>query len=259
VLVANRFKVGDNLVNGKLSALYKPTANSSVYAMVASSKQPPGGNFTVSGNVNSAQNPIYDPQESTTTEFGGKLDLLKSKLSLSGALFRTDVKNEVEQDPVNLQYYQTGEKRVQGIELGATGELAPHWLVSAGYVYMDTSVERGRNVTASGENSLTYTPKQSFTAWTSYDLPWGLRVGGGARFSDKLKRGTDGAIGTPAYTDSYWVVDAMLGYRVTKNIDLRLNVYNLTDEKYVVAINKSGYRYTPGVARSASLTANIGF
>jgi len=259
VLVANRFKVGDNLVNGKLSALYKPTANSSVYAMIASSKQPPGGNFTVSGNANSAQNPIYDPQESTTTEFGGKLDLLKSKLSLSGALFRTDVKNEVEQDPVNLQYYQTGEKRVQGIELGATGELAPHWLVSAGYVYMDTSVERGRNVTASGENSLTYTPKQSFTAWTSYDLPWGLRVGGGARFSDKLKRGTDGAIGTPAYTDSYWVVDAMLGYRLTKNIDLRLNVYNLTDEKYVVAINKSGYRYTPGVARSASLTANIGF
>jgi len=259
VLVANRFKIGDNLVNGKLSALYKPTPNSSVYAMVASSKQPPGGNFTVSGNVNSAQNPIYDPQESTTTEFGGKLDLLKSKLSLSGALFRTDVKNEVEQDPVDSQWYQTGEKRVQGVELGATGELAPHWLVSAGYVYMDTSVERGRNVTASGENSLTYTPKQSFTAWTSYDLPWGLRIGGGARFSDKLKRGTDGAIGTPAYTDSYWVVDAMLGYRLTKNIDLRLNVYNLTDEKYVVAINKSGYRYTPGVARSASLTANIGF
>jgi catecholate siderophore receptor len=259
VLVANRFKVGDNLVNGKLSALYKPTANSSVYAMVASSKQPPGGNFTVSGNLNSAQNPVYDPQESTTTEFGGKLDLLKSKLSLSGALFRTDVKNEVEQDPIDSQWYQTGEKRVQGIELGATGELAPRWLVSAGYVYMDTSVERGRNVTASGENSLTYTPKQSFTAWTSYDLPWGLRIGGGARFSDKLKRGTDGAIGTPAYTDSYWVVDAMLGYRLTKNIDLRLNVYNLTDEKYVVAINKSGYRYTPGVARSASLTANIGF
>ena len=259
VLVPNRFKVGENLVNGKLSALYKPTANSSVYAMVASSKQPPGGNFTVSGNANSAQNPIYDPQESTTSEIGGKLDLLKSKLSLSAALFRTDVKNEVEQDPVDSQWYQTGKKRVQGLELGATGELAPHWLVSAGYVYMDTSVEAGRNVTASGENSLTYTPKQSFTAWTSYDLPWGLRIGGGARFSDKLKRGTDGAIGTPAYTDSYWVFDAMLGYKLSNNIDLRLNVYNLADEQYVAAINKSGYRYTPGTPRSASLTANIRF
>lgn len=259
VPTATRFKVGDNLVNGKLSALYKPTANSSVYAMVASSKQPPGGSFTVSGSANSAQNPIYDPQETTTTEVGAKLDLLKRRLSLSAALFRTDVENEVEQDPVDLQYYQTGKKRVQGVELGATGELAPHWLVSAGYLYMDTSVERGRNVTASGENSLTYTPKQSFTAWTSYDLPWGLRIGGGARFSDKLARGTDGAIGTPAYTDAYWVFDAMVGYRVNRHLDLRLNVYNLADEKYVVSINKSGYRYTPGTPRSASLTANIRF
>jgi len=259
VLTPTRFKVGDNLVNGKLSALYKPTANSSVYAMVASSKQPPGGSFTVSGSANSAQNPIYDPQETKTVELGGKLDLLKSKLSLSAALFRTDVENEVEQDPVDLQYYQTGEKRVQGVELGATGELAPHWLLSAGYLYMDTSVERGRNVTAAGENSLTYTPKQSFTAWTSYDLPWGLRIGGGARFSDKLARGTDGAIGTPLYTESYWVFDAMVGYRVNKNVDLRLNVYNVGDEKYVASINKSGYRYTPGTPRSASLTANIRF
>jgi len=259
VLTPTRFKVGENLVNGKLSALYKPTANSSVYAMVASSKQPPGGNFTVSGSANSAQNPIYDPQKTVTTEVGGKLDLLKSKLSLSAALFRTEVENEVEQDPVDLQYYQTGEKRVQGVELGATGELAPHWLLSAGYLYMDTSVERGRNVTAAGENSLTYTPKQSFTAWTSYDLPWGLRIGGGARFSDKLARGTDGAIGTPAYTESYWVFDAMIGYKVSKNVDLRLNVYNIGDEKYVSAINKSGYRYTPGTPRSASLTANVRF
>ncbi|OIJ41846.1 catecholate siderophore receptor Fiu [Massilia timonae] len=259
VLTPTRFKVGDNLVNGKLSALYKPTANSSVYAMVASSKQPPGGSFTVSGNANSAQNPIYDPQKTVTTEVGGKLDLLKSKLSLSAALFRTDVENEVEQDPVDQQWYQTGEKRVQGVELGATGELAPHWLLSAGYLYMDTSVERGRNVTAAGENSLTYTPKQSFTAWTSYDLPWGLRIGGGARFSDKLARGTDGAIGTPAYTESYWVFDAMVGYKVSKHVDLRLNVYNIGDEKYVAAINKSGYRYTPGTPRSASLTANVRF
>ncbi|NNG22346.1 catecholate siderophore receptor Fiu [Telluria aromaticivorans] len=259
VLVPTRFSVGDTLVNGKASLLYKPTTNSSVYAMVASSKLPPGSSFTVSGNLNSAQNPIYDPQKTLTTELGGKLDLLRQKLSLSGALFRTEVKNEVEQDPVDLKYYQTGKKRVQGVELGATGELAPNWLVSAGYLYMDTSVEAGRSITAAGENVLTYTPKSSFTAWTSYDLGNGFKLGGGARFSDKLMRGTDGAIGTPAYADSYWVFDAMASYRVSPNLDLRLNVYNLGDERYVAAINKSGYRYTPGAPRSASLTANFRF
>jgi catecholate siderophore receptor len=259
VLVPTHFTVGDTLVNGKLSALYKPTANSSIYAMAASSKQPPGASFTVSGKANSAQNPIYDPQETTSTEIGGKLDLFRQKLALTAALFRTVVKNEVEQDPVDLKYYQSGRKQMRGVELGATGELARNWLVSAGYLYLDTSVEAGKVVTAGGENHLTYTPKSSFTLWTSYELPFGLKVGGGARYSGRLLRGTDGAIGTPAHTDSYWVFDAMASYQVNRNLDIRLNVYNLGDERYVAAINKSGYRYTPGTPRAASLTANLRF
>ena len=259
VLVPTRFNVGKTLVNGKASLLYKPTPNSSVYGMVASSKQPPGAAFTVSGNPNSAQNPAYDPQATRTYELGGKLDLLRQKLALSAALFRTDVKNEVEQDPVDLQWYQTGHKRVQGVELGMTGALSTNWLVSAGYLYMDTSIEAGRMITANGENSLTYTPKSSFTLWTTYDVTPGFKIGGGARFSDELKRGTDGAVGTPKTTESYWVFDAMASYRLSPNLDLRLNVYNIADEDYVASINKSGYRYTPGAARSASLTANLRF
>lgn len=258
-LVPTRFSVGDTLVNGKASLLYKPSPNSSVYAMVASSKLPPGSHFVVSDRVNNAQNPIYDPQETRTVELGGKLDLLRQKLALSAALFRTDVRNEVEQDPVDLQWYQTGEKRVQGVELGMTGALAGNWLVSAGYLYMDTSVEAGRLVTAGGENVLTYTPKSSFTLWTAYDLSPGFKIGGGARYSGALKRGLDGAVGTPAHTESYWVFDAMASYRVGPHLDLRLNVYNIADERYVASINKSGYRYTPGAPRSASLTANLRF
>lgn len=259
VLVPARLSVSKTLVNGKASLLYKPTTNSSVYGMVATSKQPPGANFTASSSASSAQNPIFDPQETTTWEFGGKLDLLRQKLALSAALFRTDVKNEVEQDPVDQLWYQTGKKRVQGVELGMTGALASNWLVSAGYLYMDTSVEAGRLITANGENSLTYTPKSSFTLWTAYDVTPNFKIGGGARFADELKRGTDGAIGTPKSTESYWVFDAMAQYRIGPNLDLRLNVYNLADERYVASINKSGYRYTPGAPRSASLTANFRF
>ncbi|WP_373989738.1 catecholate siderophore receptor Fiu [Duganella sp. BuS-21] len=259
-LVGSAIEASDNLVNGKLSALYKPTANSSVYALVASSKAPPGsGNFALSTSASSASNPKFDPQETTNYELGTKWDLLGQKLSLSAAFFRTEVKNEVEQDPVDALYYQTGKKRVQGIELGVTGEIISKWLVSAGYTHQSTSVNAGRVITASGDNQLTYTPKQAFTAWTSYTLPFGLQIGGGARFSDKLARGTDGAVGTPKYANSYWVFDAMAAYPINKHIDLRLNVYNLADKEYVQAINKSGYRYTPGTPRSGSLTANIKF
>ena len=259
-LVSTNLSLSDTLVNGKLSALYKPTPESSVYALVASSKLPPGGTtFALSTTASSATNPKFDPQETVTTEVGAKWDLLKQKLSLSAAAYRTVVKNEVEQDPVDALYYQTGKKRVQGIEVGLTGEVMRSWLVSAGYTRMDTSVESGKLVTANGANALTYTPKQAFTAWTSYTLPVGLKLGGGARFVDQLLRGTDGAIGTPAYANSYWVFDAMAAYSLTKNVNLQLNLYNLADTTYVAAINKSGYRYTPGAPRSASLTANFTF
>jgi catecholate siderophore receptor len=258
--VATNLKVGDTLVNGKLSALYKLTPESSIYALAASSKAPPGGtSFSLSAAANSAANINYDPQETTNYEVGGKWDLLQQKLSLSAALYRTTVKNEVEQDGTSGTYFQTGEKRNQGVELGVTGEITRGWLVSAGYTRMSAKVTDGRAVTADGEVYLAYTPKQSFTSWTSYTLPFGLTVGGGVRFNDKLRRGTDGAVGTPAQIDSYWVADAMASYPINKHIDLRLNVYNIADKEYVAAINKSGYRYTPGQPLSGSLTANIKF
>ena len=257
--IPTHIELSDHLFSGKLSALYKPTADTSVYALWANSKQPPGSNLALSGSVNSASNPIFDPQVSTTTEIGAKWDLMNHKLGLNAALYRTDVKNEVEQDPVDLQYYQTGKKRVQGIELSVTGEITREWMVNAGYTYMDTSIESGKLTTAGGANALTYTPKSAFTSWMTYQFPFGLKVGGGVRYQGKLLRGTDGAVGTPAYAEDYTVVDLMAAYKVNRHLDLQLNVYNVGDKEYVAAINKSGYRYTPGAPRWASVTANFHF
>ncbi|MFZ6766534.1 catecholate siderophore receptor Fiu [Undibacterium sp. Di26W] len=259
-LVPTNLNMAGNLVNIKLGALYKPTKDSSIYASYSTSKQPPGGsNFALSASASSAANPKFDPQETKNAEIGTKWDLLEQKLSFTAAIYRTEVSNEVVQNLTDLLYYQTGKKRVQGIELGVTGAINRNWLVSAGYARMNTSVESGPLVTASGINNLSYTPKQSFTAWTSYQLPMGLKLGGGARFVDALLRGTDGAVGTPASTEAYWVFDAMASYAVSKNLDLQLNVNNIADKAYVAAINKSGYRYTPGTPRAVSLTANVKF
>ncbi|UQV46466.1 catecholate siderophore receptor Fiu [Janthinobacterium lividum] len=258
--IPTHLTLSDTLANGKISAMYKPTPDSSVYALLATSKAPPGVNFALSAAASSAQNPNYDPQETITKEIGTKWDFLKQKLSLSAAVYQTTVKNEVEQDPViSTIYYQTGKKRVQGLELGVVGEIMPNWLVSAGYTRMNTKVESNKVFTASGANNLTYTPKQAFTSWTSYTLPFGLKIGGGARYVGEMLRGTDGAVGTPARVDAYWVFDAMATYTVNKNLDLQLNAYNLADKTYVAAINKSGFRYTPSQPRSFSLTANIKF
>lgn len=249
-----------NLFNWKLAAIFKPTDYSSIYALYATSQQPPGGaNFALSSAVNSAANSNYAPQKTKTSELGTKWDLLNKKLAVTAAVFHTEVSNEVEQDGTSGRYFQTGKKTVQGIELGVTGDVTNNLSVAAGYTWMDTKVDSGAITTASGENNLAYTPKQAFTSWATYRLPQGFTIGGGARYVSSLLRGTDGAVGTPKYANSYWVVDSMLGYVVNKNVDLQLNLYNIFNKDYVAAINKSGYRYTPGSPRAVALTANFKF
>ena len=51
----------------------------------------------------------------------------------------------------------------------------------------------------------------------------------------------------------------MATYNVNRQISLRLNVYNLTDEVYIRNINNNGGRYNPGNPRTAVLTASSGF
>ncbi|VTU16166.1 TonB-dependent receptor Fiu [Variovorax sp. SRS16] len=261
-LTPSTLSLSDNLISGKLGLVYKPTENSSVYAAYGTAAQPPGGsNFALAagGTGNSAARTDFLPQKAKTYEVGTKWDVLNKRVALTAALYRTDVSNEVVQDNVSQLYYQTGKKRVQGIELGVSGALTENWGITSGFTTMNTSVLSGPSVLADGSTALAYTPKKAFTLWTTYQLPFGLTLGGGARYNGKLLRGSDGAVGTPAYVDAYWVFDAMASYRISKNVDIQFNVYNIFDKDYVAAINKSGYRYTPGIPRSYKITANFAF
>jgi catecholate siderophore receptor len=253
-------RVSGTLYSWKFGVLYKPADNASIYANYAIAQQPPGGgSLELSDRANNANNPAFDPQKARTAEIGGKWNLFGERLLLTAALYDTRVSNEIVQDPVDQLYYQTGEKRVRGVELSAAGSITDAWSVSAGFTTMDTEVVAGTSVTADGSTALAYTPKNAFTAWTSYRFASGLTLGGGARYTGQMKRGTDGAVGTPTHVDGWWVWDAVASYAFNDRLDLRLNLYNLFDKDYVAAINKSGYRYTPGAPRTAMLTASFHF
>jgi catecholate siderophore receptor len=250
----------DTLFNWKVGGLYKPTINSTVYVNYAISQQPPGGSsLELSSGANSPNNPDFDPQEAETSEIGLKWDLFDQNLLLTTVYYNTDVTNEIVQDPVDLNYYQTGKKNVSGIEISAIGKISDAWSLSTGFTTMDTEVESGPALSQDGSSNLTYTPDKAFTAWTTYVFPFGLTVGGGVRYSGEMHRGRDGAPGTPETTEDYSVWDAVISYDLTENVDLRLNIYNLLDEDYVAAINKSGYRYTPGRPLSFLLSASMAF
>lgn len=252
----------DTLLNWKLGAVYKVDDIVSLYANYALSQQPPGGsNFQLSASTSSADNPSLEPQKARTIEVGTKWAFLDDALAFNVALFKTEVSNEINTQVLDDagNPTQTGKKSVQGIEVSTVGRITDNWSVSAGYSHLDTEVEEGANVAADGTRNLTYTPGDTFTSWTSYAFPSGLTIGGGVRYAGQMHRGTDGAVGTPAFTKSYTVYDAVASYAINEHLVLRLNAYNLFGKQYVAAINKSGYRYTPGAPRTVLFSADFRF
>ncbi|END7901046.1 catecholate siderophore receptor Fiu [Escherichia coli] len=250
-----------NLVNWKAGALYHLTENGNVYINYAVSQQPPGGNnfaLAQSGSGNSANRTDFKPQKANTSEIGTKWQVLDKRLLLTAALFRTDIENEVEQNDDGT-YSQYGKKRVEGYEISVAGNITPAWQMIGGYTQQKATIKNGKDVAQDGSSSLPYTPEHAFTLWSQYQATDDISVGAGARYIGSMHKGSDGAVGTPAFTEGYWVADAKLGYRVNRNLDFQLNVYNLFDTDYVASINKSGYRYHPGEPRTFLLTANMHF
>lgn len=260
----------DTLVSWKLGAVYKPVSNGSIYAATANSYLPPGGsNFGLSstGGINT---PGFKPQQTRSVELGTKWDLLNKRLNLSAAAYRTTAKNELAlEDPLDpTSAVPGGEREVKGFELGAVGQLTENWQVSAGIATMDTKIKAGSvrentNPSTSATGVATrWSPDLTATLWTSYSLgKWSF--GGGARYMSEQKRIVDPTIdlseeNMPAIP-SYAVYDAMISYKVDKNVTLRLNVYNLTDKFYINTMNNAGGRVTLGLPRSATLTAQFQF
>ena len=255
-------KVKDTLFNWKLGAVYKPVKSLSLYVDYALSQQPPGGaNFSLSTSTTSLDNPNLKPEKARTLEGGAKWSTLHNKLVFNLAVFRTNVTNEINSSVLDDSGNptQTGEKRVEGVEFSATGNITEAWSVMVGYSHLHTEVLDTPVVTADGTPNLTYTPDDAVTSWTTYKLPFGLTIGGGVRYTGGLHKGTDPAVGTPTQTKAWTVLDGLLSYDIGEHLTLRANAYNLFDKKYVAAINKSGYRYTPGTPRTFLFSADVRF
>jgi len=168
-------------------------------------------------------------------------------------IFRTDKTNARTTDPLTSAVTLAGDQRVQGVELGASGLLTENWGIYGGYAYMESEILDSANATEEG-SALSRVPENSFNIWTTYRLPFGLTLGAGAQFMDEVDRSTTTQ---NQIVPSYWIYNAMASYEVNKNLTLRLNVNNLTNEAYVDRVG--GGHYIPGPTRSFVLTAIFAF
>lgn len=256
------FEASGTLLTGKVGVVFKPFEYASIYATYATSEQPPGGtNFSVSAdNAANVNNPNLDPQKARNIEIGTKWDLLDNRLVVTAAVFDTRNKNDVVQADPNVtgEFIQNGERKVRGFELGASGMITPAWQVSAGFSSLDTEIVEGTDANTGAQ--LQYTPKVTFTSWTTYKFPFGLTIGGGGRYTDSQFRNGNANQATQAnlaVNPSSWVFDAMAGYDVNASISLQLNVQNLTDKFYLASLNNGGSRFVLGQPRTILLSAQF--
>jgi len=244
----------DHEVSWRAGLVYKPVKEGSIYAAAGTSFNPSAEGLTLAAGPTAANNFATDPEKSRTFEVGTKWDLFENRLGLSLAVFRTDKTDARTFDPADpaAVIVLNGEHRVDGIEFGAAGRITDKWQVSGGYAYMVSEIRDSDNPDEVGKELLS-TPKNTFTLWTTYDLPWNLQIGAGAQYIDSRFSSNINNREAP----SYMLFDAMAAWKVGKNFSLRLNVNNLADEDYIGAVG--GGHFIPGPGRSAVLTASLRF
>lgn len=233
-------------------------------------------------------------ERTKSMEIGAKADLFGGGLSLTGAVFQTKTKNaRVTIDANTVDYI--GERRIRGVELGFNGNITDEWNVFGGYTYLDAKVIEGgftaltaaaimQGNTVVQAAKTVYVPaaingkqfpqtaKHTFTLWTNYKVTEALSIGGGAFYSSRVyggygdnRRAVQDSAGvvtvTPATTflsravPSYWRFDARIGYAINENIDLSVNVQNLTDKTYFNQVYTSHYAsIAPGRSAFATLS-----
>jgi catecholate siderophore receptor len=239
----------DKMLSGRAAAIYKPVQRGNVYVSYGTSQNPSLEGFTYQpADTN------LEPEKTYTVEAGSKWDLLGNRLMLSGAVFRV-VKTNARTPGINPDDPPTildGKQVVKGVEVGLAGNVTRAWTLFSAYTFLDSKIEESNNPAQQG-NLFSNAPRNSFNVWTSYSFPWRIMLGGGARYTGRRYNNFNNV----RSVDGYWTLDAMASLRLSQNVDLRLNLYNLTNEYYFERLG--GGHLVPGAGRAAMVSTQFHF
>jgi len=195
---------------------------------------------------------LVDPNEGSQHEIGVKFLSSESNTLVTAAIFQIDEDNRVtDTDPANFKVIDAS---YEGAELSVQHQIEDIHIQSS-YTYLDTEQKQ----TGASKLKVPSVADEMANTWISY-IPSGgalngFRAGIGARYIGNTVSDTN------IYeTAGYTLYDAMLGYRFA-DVDLQLNVSNLTDKEYVVGVSDQdlGASSFKGPERYASLTAKYLF
>jgi len=280
---ATTYSYSDGFWNGHVGVVFSPWENGNVYAGWSTSSNINGGEADAGTQCgygglceDSAGNYSAEPEQAENFEIGTKWNLFDNNLLLTAAAFLTKKEDVIESGVDSYQSggsFNTGANRVHGVELGLSGNITPKLSGQIGLAIMDSkttdsyydgtvAVTRGPNTEYPDYIGLPKAnfAKKSVSAQLRYQFTPKFAFGGNLTYASEIlggqpDTGSDGRVTLPGYT----VYDMFASYQVSDELDVRLNVQNLTDKDYYTAVYRGGSIAYIGDGRSANATLTYKF
>lgn len=259
--------LGQTLASPRIGVLWQPDASTTYYSSWGTSYNTSGdtylygvgtqlsptvvqnGNTVANANLTTLNTP---PEKSRNFEVGGKWELFEGKSLLGLALFHSEKYNErnTDVDSAANQYLLSGKRHATGLEFNFAGRLSAAWEM----FYNHTWIPEARIDVSSATGNMRQgdrpglTPEHSASLWSTYRVAPLWRVGAGLNYRGKQSPLINSTLNTAAFT----TVDAMVEHTLSDNTVLKLNVSNLSNQRYIDQVYSSFY--IPGSPRRVELS-----
>ena len=192
------------------------------------------------------------PQEAEQIEIGAKYEPTNFPGYFTLAYFEIDITNLPDPNIFpGQQGQQQGESKLKGIEFEGLFQVGEFDFQLA-FTDLETEDQDGLQLSS--------IPDRTASAWATWQpenlLP-GFRIGAGVRHVGESVSELNIAP-VKFVTPDFTLADLMLGYQVSNNLDLALNVRNLTDKDYQTSCLYRGDCF-PGVSRTVVATVSYKF
>jgi len=232
----------------RVGASWKLAPDTSLYGQVSTGSDPLTSLLSMT-----LANSKFKLTDARQVEAGVKQMLVGGRAEWTAALYRIKKDDIITRDPNNPAVSrQGGSQTSQGAEVSASVSLAPGWRMDANVAYTDAEFDElleAGNVSRAG-NRPADVPKVSSNLWLTHRAgDW--RTSAGLRYVGERFISNANTQTLPAYT----TLDASIGWALNRNVQLQLNLRNLTDKLYAITSYGSS-QYLLGDERHAELTVH---
>lgn len=175
-------------------------------------------------------------------EVGAKAELLDRRVLATVALFKAeqeDLATFAGMSDGGQYYYEGVDVSSKGIEVEVVGRLGEHVDLVLGYTSLQLEG-------AQGEDIYEWVPRHTANLSLSAQLPsfTAVAFGVNGRWQSDIAK-LDEYTNVIIRQDSYATLNAFARWQITDKLDMRANVRNITDEKYITSLYQVGFYAAP--------------